>query len=102
MNASLFSQGIGWLACLGIIGLIVILAIVARAISRQRRRPMEPNNSAVQPLSASPFEDGELSEIPTTGSVQAYERDYHPEQIIGSSGFDVQSYDDELGEEQEE
>jgi hypothetical protein len=102
MNASAFSQGVGLLACVGVIGLIGAIAVVARVISSQRGRPMEPNNSAVQPLSAPPFEDGGFGGVPTTGPVQEYERDYHPQQIIGSSGFEEQRYEDEAGEEAED
>ncbi len=83
------------MACLAAIGLISALALIARAITGQRGAPMEPHNSAVQSLSAPPYEDGDFSGIPTTGPVQAFERDARPEQIIGSSGFEGQQYREE-------
>ncbi len=89
------------MACLGVIGLIALLALIARGITGQRGKPMEPYNSAVRPLNAPPFEDGDFSGIPTTGPVQDYERDAPPEQIIGSSGFEGRQYGDEFGDEED-
>ncbi len=83
------------MACLAAIGLIAALAVIAHLITGQRGTPMEPNNSAVQSLSAPPYEDGDFLSIPTTGSVQEFERDARPDQIIGSSGFEGQQYREE-------
>ena len=86
------------MACLAAFGFISVLSLIALAIIRQRGTPMEPYNSAVQSLGAPPYEDGDFLEIPTTGSVQEFERDARPEQIIGSSGFEGRQYreDDEV------
>lgn len=83
------------MACLVAIGLISALALIARAMTGQRGKPLEPHNSAVQSLSAPPYEDGDFIGIPTTGSVQEFERDAPPEQIIGSSGFEGQQQREE-------
>jgi hypothetical protein len=99
MDVSFLLQGIGWLACLVAIGFIAILAVLARIISGQRGEPMEPHNSAVRSLSE-PYEAGDFGGVPTTGSVQDYERDWIPEQIIGSSGFNGQQNEDVTGEEE--
>ncbi|RPJ46067.1 MAG: hypothetical protein EHM21_08955 [Chloroflexi bacterium] len=100
MDVSNLLQGVGWLTCLVLIGLIAALALVARAIAGQRGQPMEPHNSAVQSLGAPPFEDSDLGGIPTTGPVQDFERDAPQERIVGSSGFVGQQFQDELEEEE--
>ncbi len=105
MDASSLSQALGLMACVGAFVLIALVAVVARQIIGQRgtgrlkRRPaVGPNSPAVH---SPPFEDDDFGGVPTTGAVQDYERDYHPDQVIGSSGFDVQTYEYNPGDEQE-
>lgn len=93
MNTSIFSQAIGLLACAGVMGLMVLVALVSLSTGMRRGRKTSVNNPIIQPPSAPPFEEDDFGGVPTTGPVQEYERDYHSDVKIGSSGFDAQSYD---------
>ncbi len=92
MNGNSLFQALGLFACFGALLLLVVVAIVARSASgergpsgRHRNAPLE--NSAIH---TPPYEEDDFGGVPTTGPVQEYERDYRPEQIIGSSGFEDQ------------
>ncbi len=92
MSGNTCYQALGLFACIGALLLVALVAIVARSAAGQRgpygrRRGLHPDNSAVH---SPPFEDDDFGGVPTTGPVQEYERDYRPEQIIGSSGFEEQ------------
>jgi hypothetical protein len=95
MDVSLFSQGVGWLACVGSLGLIALVVLVGRIIAGQREKPMEPNNPAVRPPNTPPFEDSDFGGVPATGAAREHARDVPREQIIGSSGFEDQQHADD-------
>ncbi len=92
MNGNSLFQAIGLFACFGALLLLVVVAIIARSASGERgssgRHRGDPLGTSV--LHTPPFEDDDFGGVPTTGPVQEYERDYRPEQIIGSSGFEEQ------------
>jgi hypothetical protein len=92
MNASSIFQVVGLSTCAGAFVLIVLLGAVIWTISMRRGRAAGPDNSAIHPYQ---YEDSDdFGGVPTTGAVQDYERDYDPDPLIGSSGFDVQSHDE--------
>lgn len=91
MNGSSIFQAVGLSACAGTVVLFALLGGLVWAIAMRRGRAAGPDNSAIHPYQ---YEDpDDFGGVPTTGAVQEYERDYHPDQLIGSSGFDVQSDD---------
>ncbi len=92
MNGNSLFQALGLFACFGALLLLVVVAIIARSAHGGRgpsgRRRGDPLDTSV--IHTPPFEDDDFGGVPTTGPVQEYERDYRPEQIIGSSGFEGQ------------
>ncbi len=100
MNGNSLFQALGLFACFGALLLLVVVAIIARSTSGEHG----PSGRRGDPLDTSvlhnpPFENDDFGGVPTTGSVQEYERDYRPEQIIGSSGFQEQQNKDPNEEE---
>jgi hypothetical protein len=100
-----FSQnvlvGIGLQVCVGTLILAAVLYLAARAFNKQRRSNQKNQNMRTDPGSNLPSaEDGvdfklddDFGGVPTTGSVQEYERDAGDEDIIGSSGFENRPHD---------
>lgn len=93
MNTGIFSQAVGLLACAGAMLVIVLVALVALATGMRRGRKENRSNPIIQPPTAPPFEEGDFGGVPTTGGVQEYEREYRPDPMIGSSGFEAQTYE---------
>ena len=91
MSAREFLHIYGLFVCAGMFGLMVAATIFMRLLSTRRERSTGPIQPAVGPYHLIQDEEDDFGGVPTTGSVQEYERDYPVEQIIGSSGFDAQT-----------
>ncbi len=100
MSQSNLSQVLGIAVCVGAFVVITLVGIASRYVAGQRSRSAGPNGPAIRPFNANPADD-DFGGVPTTGPVQDYERDYPPEPLIGSSGFDAQGNEEKPEEEED-
>lgn len=99
--------GIGLQVCIGTLIIAAVLILAVRALSSRRGRRQKIQNMWADPgENRPPAVDGvdfdlgdDFGGVPTTGSVQEYERDADGGDILGSSGFEnrPRGFDDRQG-----